>query len=159
MLKQAPGLQPISGFLESTDFSMLFEPMPSGLSEREQQERLRQQRTRLVQAFLPFLQQQLIRQFIVQTLTAHTGTDLALVESFVTDERLLAIASSTPLLSAFAETGERGITATYWFSEDQSGVALITQLRSDNTSSQAGKVSNPVRSISATKVAAHRKSA
>ena len=61
-------------------------------------------------AFLPFLQQRLIRQFIVQTMTVHTGADPTLVESLLTDDRLLAGPKS--LLEAFTDTGNRGITAT-----------------------------------------------
>ncbi len=144
LLKPAPGVQPASGFLDAADFDLLFQPMPSGLTETQQQERVRQQRTRLAQAFFPYLQQRLIRQFVVQTMTAHTAADSVLVESLITDERLLAV-DSKPLLSAFSEIGERGITATYWFSADQSGVAFTTQLRAGDTSIPAGKVSSPFR--------------
>lgn len=144
LLKQTLGVQPASGFLDATDFDLLFQPMPSGLTEAQQQERVRQQRTRLAQAFFPYLQQRLVRQFVVQTMTAHTAADPVLLESLVSDDRLLLIDSKS-LLSAFSEIGERGLTATYWFSRDQSGVTFTTQLRADEASIPAGKVSSPFR--------------
>lgn len=123
--KQAPNVQPASGFLDAADFSLLFVPMPAGLTETQQQEHMRQQRTRLALAFLPFLQQRLIRQFIVQTITARTGADPVLVESLVVDERLLT-AGTQSLFGVFAATAERGLTATFFASTDGSGAALTT---------------------------------
>lgn len=124
--KQAPTVQPQYGFLDAADFDLLFDrSMALGAGETEQ-DRLRKQRTRLAQTFLPYLQQRLIRQFIVQTMTAHTGADPALVESLVADARLLAVAGSKPLLTAFVATGERGVNAAFFDSEDLSGAAQAT---------------------------------
>jgi len=123
LLKQAAGVQPVSGFLDAADYDLLFAPAPAVLPE-EQQAHERQRRTRLAQAFLPFLQQRLIRQFIVQTMTAQTGADPVLVESLLTDGRLLT--SSKPLLDAFATTADRGLTATFFGSVDATGAALAT---------------------------------
>jgi hypothetical protein len=86
--------------------------------------RVRIEKASLVaRAFFPFLQQRLIRQFIVQTLTAQTGADAALVESLVTDERLLKGADGKTLLTAFAATAERGVSAAFFDSADGSGAA------------------------------------
>ena len=122
-----------TGFLEAADFDLLFAPfltidcdLTRGCDKLQRTDdradRRQKQRTVLAQAFLPFLQQRLIRQFIVQTMTAHTGADPVLVESLVTDERLLAVAPK-PLLASFAATGERGVTPTFFDSDDLSGAA------------------------------------
>lgn len=143
--KQAPDVQPASGFLDATDLDLLFSPMPDGLSETQQQTHLRQQRTKLAQAFLPFLQQRLIRQFIVKTMTAHTGADPVLVESLVIDERLLAAAGPQSLLDVFAATAESGLTATFFASADGSGAALGTVSLADANTGLKDKDGNPLK--------------
>ena len=109
--KQTPNVQPAAGFLDAADFDLLFDPKLALAVGETEQDRVRNRRTKLANAFLPFLQARLIRQFIVQTMTAQTGADLVLVESLLTDERLLA--GPKPLLEAFAATGERGINAEF----------------------------------------------
>ncbi|MBX3629208.1 MAG: hypothetical protein KF908_04695 [Nitrosomonas sp.] len=115
-----------AGFLQESDYELLFAPVSADLSEEQRQERERQRRTRLVQAFLPVLQRRLIRQFIVQTMVAHTGADPALVESLVTDERLLTAVDSSSLLTSFAWVGERGISAVFSSSDDLSDISGTT---------------------------------
>ena len=131
--KQALNVQLAAGFLDAADFDLLFAPTPAGLDEA--QARVRQQRRMLAQAFLPFLQQRLIQQFIVQTLTTQTGADPVLVESLLTDARLLGEIQPEgppqPLLEAFTATGEHGITATFFASSDGSGAALATSTFAD----------------------------
>jgi ABC toxin N-terminal region/Neuraminidase-like domain/Salmonella virulence plasmid 28.1kDa A protein len=130
-LKQGSNVPPATGFLVDADFALLFAPAPAGLDETQQQARLRQQRTRLTEAFLPFLQQRLIRQFIIQTMTAQTEADPPLVESLLTDERLLSVPAPAggrqSLLNAFAAAGERGLTASFFASTDGTGAALTAQ--------------------------------
>lgn len=145
--KQVPNAQPVSGFLDAADFNLLFEPMPSGLTETQQQERMRQQRTRLAQAFLPFLQQRLIRQFIVQTMIAHTGANLELVESLLTDKRLLA--APKPLLEAFTAAGELGVTANFFTATDGIGAALATVSLTDANTGLKDKDGNPLKPVGA----------
>jgi ribosomal protein L7/L12 len=117
--RQAPGMQPTYGFLNAADFDLLFDrALTAGETEEN---RLRRQRARLAEAFLPYLQQRLIRQSVVQTLTAHTGADPVLVESLATDERLLAMPGGGPLLTSLAATGERGVSAEFFDSDDLSG--------------------------------------
>lgn len=134
--RQAPNVQPATGFLGVADFDLLFAPEPVGLDETQRQTRLRQQRTRLAQAFLPFLQKRLIRQFIIQTITAQTGADLALVESLLTDDRLLNVlvpaGTRQPLLAAFTATGQRGLTASFFASADGSGTSLAISTFADS---------------------------
>jgi len=145
--KQAPNVQPEAGFLDAADFDLLFAEMPDNLDEAQKQ--VRQQRTRLAQAFLPFLQQQLIRQFIIQTLTAHTGADPTLVESLLTDYRLLGetqpAGAPQPLLAAFTATGERGLTATFFAPSDGSGASLTTSVFSDADTGLKDKDGNPLK--------------
>jgi hypothetical protein len=140
--KQTLRLDGETGFLEDADFSKLFAPLEpltvilptdsqeevdfkrteNEKTERKNLEELQRRRNRIGQAFLPFLQQRLIRQFIVQTTTAHTGADPVLLESLVGDERLLAVPGT--LLNAFAATAERGLNATFWASADGTGAPL-----------------------------------
>ncbi|HKV08115.1 MAG TPA: neuraminidase-like domain-containing protein, partial [Thermoanaerobaculia bacterium] len=128
--KQAPGVQPASGFLEAADFDLLFDPsLPLAPGETEQG-RVRSRKTKLAHAFFPFLQERLIRQLIVQALIAQTGADPALVESLLTDARLLTEVlppgPPKPFLEAFAATGERGIDAHFFVSNDGSGARQET---------------------------------
>ncbi len=147
--KQAQNVQPVADFLDQADFNLLFAPKPGGLNEAQKQVLVRQQRTRLAQAFLPFLQQRLIRQFIVQTLTAQTGADPSLVESLLTDAQLLGETQPTgapqPLLAAFTATGERGLTATFFASPDGLGVALGTSAFADADTGLKDKDDNPLK--------------
>lgn len=124
MEKQALNPSVTTGFLKSEDFDLLFDlSLPLAASETEQ-DRIRNRRTKLANAFLPFLQVRLIRQFIIQTMTAQTAAPLVLVESLLTDERILA--GPKPLLDAFTATGERGISADFFDSVDGSGVRQPT---------------------------------
>jgi len=147
--KQAQDIQPEAGFLEAADFDLLFAPTPADFDETDKQELLRQQRTRLAQAFLPFLQQRLIRQFIVQTLTAHMEMDPVLVESLLTDARLLGTlqpaGTPQPLLAAFTTTSERGLTATFFASPDGSGAPLATSAFSDADTGLKDKDGNALK--------------
>ena len=122
--KQAPNVQPTGGFLDVADFDLLFDPNLALAVGETEQDRVRNRRTKLAKAFMPFLQQRLIRQFVVQTMTAHTGADPVLAESLLTDERLLA--GPKPLLEAFTATGERGVSAGFFDSVDGSGVPQAT---------------------------------
>ena len=129
-----------TGFLEEDDFTNLFDPLtppvrinPEDTPEvigakvkeneridRENQDALRRRRFRIAEAFLPYLQRRLIRQFIVGTLTAHTGGNAVLVESLIVDERLLTLGArdasemAKPLLEEFADIGERGVTVSFF---------------------------------------------
>jgi hypothetical protein len=140
--KQKLRIEDEAGFLEANDFEKLFSPlMPlekilssdteteinnklenNRLIEEQNQETLQQRYNTIGQAFLPYLQQHLIRQFVLQTLTAHTAADPVLVASLTTDERLLKAANSKPLLALFEPISEPGIDADFFTSDDLSGV-------------------------------------
>lgn len=104
--KQNLRLDGKAGFFEEDDFIELF-----------CQTNLQQRRYRIVEAFLPSLQQRLIRQFIVQTIAAHTGADPGLVESLLNGERLMM---------TFESIDNRGINAIFFDSVDLSGAAQAT---------------------------------
>jgi ABC toxin N-terminal region/Neuraminidase-like domain/Salmonella virulence plasmid 28.1kDa A protein len=126
--KQAP--QPGGGFLDPADFDLLFGPASAGLTDAQLQARIRQQRTQLAQAFLPFLQRRLVRQFIVQTVTAYSEADAALAESLLADAALLAHQGAT-VVDVLAATAERGVTATFFVSTDGTGAPLAMATRAD----------------------------
>lgn len=156
--KQKLRLDDEAGFLEDGYFKGLFLPLkplrkllptdtPKEVNdklqeneaiEQENQATLQQRRYRIANTFLPFLQQRLTRQLIVQTMTAHTGADPVLVESLITDERLLAMAGSKSLLTSFKPTGERGVSVACFDSDDLSGAAQAATavVRSADTSLQ-----------------------
>ncbi|SFK89248.1 hypothetical protein SAMN05216302_101960 [Nitrosomonas aestuarii] len=146
-LQQQPLNESVTtGFLDTSDYELLFAPVSADLPEEQRQEHDRQRRTLLVQAFLPILQRRLIRQFIVQTMVAYTGADPALVESLVTDERLLTAVDSSSLLTSFASVGERGVSAVFSSSDDLSDIsgATGTVVRSADVS--LGDLPDPVNS-------------
>lgn len=122
--KQAANVQPAAGFLDGADFALFFDPDMALAGGETEQDRVRTRRAKLASAFLPFLQQRLIRQLVVQTMTAQTGADPVLVESLLTDERLLS--GPRPLLEALAGAGERGVGAAFFDSNDGSGARQPT---------------------------------
>ncbi|HEY5742839.1 MAG TPA: neuraminidase-like domain-containing protein, partial [Terrimicrobiaceae bacterium] len=130
--KQKLRLSDEAGFLEEADFQTLFKSLKPLLKievgdtaetidekgkqnemiEEENRIELQVRRRRVAQAFLPFLQRRFIRQFVVQTVTAGTAASAALVEGFLTDERLLG--TPQPLLESLAATGERGANVSFF---------------------------------------------
>lgn len=151
-----------AGFLKSTDFDTLFaalEPMHEILAsdsstevdfkrgenekiEKRNQEELHNRRYRLAQAFLPFLQERLIRQFVVQTLVTRMSTDPLLVESFVTDERLLA--APTPLAAIAAVSGY-GVDVTFSAVANGAETVLSTMQLADADTGARDRMSNPLK--------------
>lgn len=130
--KQAPDAIPAYGFLDAGDYDLLFDPAfdlglpPAATPEEVAQERARRRRVRLTDAFLPFLRDRLARQFVLQTVTAATGGDPTLVESLLTDARLLSSPpgpDARPLLDVLTATAGRGLDAAFYDSADLSGAA------------------------------------
>jgi hypothetical protein len=103
-----------TGFIEAADFDVLFD-------QKANEEQRKKKLTILAKAFFPFLQARLIRQFVVQILTAYTAADAPTVENLLTDDRLLKDADSRPLLAAFEATGLRGVFAMFFDSDNLSG--------------------------------------
>ncbi|HEX5736592.1 MAG TPA: neuraminidase-like domain-containing protein [Blastocatellia bacterium] len=123
--KTAIGDQSI-GFINAAEFDLLFEPVGDNLSEAEKQEQMRKKREKLAGAFLPFVQQRLNHQFVIRTLTVMLNADPALVEALLTESRLLTDPTepSKPVIEAFAAANTPGASATFYASDDGSGVPL-----------------------------------
>ncbi|GLV54300.1 hypothetical protein KDH_11480 [Dictyobacter sp. S3.2.2.5] len=119
-------LQP---FLVVNDFTQLFTPLAAGLPDTDKQTQMQARRFQLAQAFLPYLQQKLTRQFVVSALATAFNADPTLTEAFLTDPSLLSDPTNppaqaqpgNPLLDAFASSADRGVTATFFVSQDSSG--------------------------------------
>ena len=140
------------GFLDASDFDFLFAPLPSipdNLPETEKQARrranedlMRQKRKKLAEVFLPFLQRELIRQFVVQTLATNLNTDPVLTEALLTETSLLSDPRQPgrPLLDAFAGAGERGVSVSFFASPNGTGTALGTKtaVAADTSDKPAG---------------------
>ncbi|MGK7913933.1 MAG: neuraminidase-like domain-containing protein [Prochloraceae cyanobacterium] len=131
-----------AGFLKDPgDFDLLFAPIPDTLADAEKQNRMRQKREKLVQAFFPFLQSKLILKFIVQTLAANLNADLALIEGLLTNTMLLTDPTATHemLLNAFAATGETGVSASFFPSGNGTGaVTSLVVTAADTTEKPPG---------------------
>lgn len=160
LLKQKLRLDGEAGFLDDNDFKTLFEALKPLLKiapgdappqidaklkenekiQQENQIELQGRRARIAQAFLPFLQQRLIRQFIVQTMTAQLVADPPLVEALLSDSRLLG--DPQPLLEAFTATSEPGVNATFL---DGAGAELGTKLFADADTGLKDKDRNPLK--------------
>ncbi len=123
-----------AGFFEAKDFDLLFAPIPPIPDEQDEEQRKkklkenenqdREKREKMAQAFLPYLRQQLIRQMVVQTLATNLSADPAFTEALLTDIDLLnePEQSGKPLLDAFVAAGDRGVSATFFESNDDTGV-------------------------------------
>ncbi len=141
-----------AGFLDRADFDVLFAPLaaPTAIlpgdtpaevaakeaanaaSERSNQAELRNRRMRTAAAYLPYLQARLIRQLVVQTLAAYGAADPALVESLLTDERLLhlpAPAPVQPLLAALTAPANQGVDVAFFASNDLTGAVQASAPR------------------------------
>ena len=124
------------GFLPPADFDLLFldDPQKEG-----------QKRTELAQTLLPYLQQKLIHQAVVEATVANLSADASLVETLITNADLLSdpIQPSKTLLDAFASVGEQGLSVTYYASNDGSGQPLVmgTASTADTANTQMPKPS------------------
>ena len=114
--KQSEGYQPTAGFLEEDDYELVFK-----ISVDEQEDTIK--RNLLAKAFLPYLQERLIHQFIVEMMIEHTEADPEIVESLLTDIDLISTTDSNPLLGVFSGIGQQGVNAEFYDSDDLSGTA------------------------------------
>lgn len=132
-LQRMAAAEPMVGFLSQEDFDALFEipaPIPEDKPEAEKnelrkqnQELRRRKQKRLAEAFLPFLQKRLIRQFVTGNLSSSLGAPSDLTEALLTDVRLLSNPSqpARPLLEAFTAAGQQGFTKAWFKSTDGTG--------------------------------------
>lgn len=113
------------GFLEADDFDTLFArprpvtgDLPPGVikENKKYNDQIAQKKHRLlVNAFLPYLQQSLVRQAIIDRLSTELGADPTFIEALLVDGRLLddPTATGKTLLHAFEPAGEAGVSADY----------------------------------------------
>ena len=161
--KQRLRLEAEAGFLEGADFDTLFSPLeplkailpndtPAEANakhseneriEKRNQAELQKRRYRIAQAYLPILQERLIRQFIVQAMNARMGSDPLLVESLVTDDRLLAAPKT--VLDAIATAAGRGVHARFWPSADGNGTAMPVVLLADADTGARDSAGQPLK--------------
>jgi hypothetical protein len=111
--KSVVGTQPV-GFLASGDFATLFTPPAPGSTDAQLQQRDRTRRATLAGAFLPFLQDRLIRDLVIQTLSTGLPAEPAVASALATEAGLLADRAhpGEPLLAAFSAADARGLTVT-----------------------------------------------
>lgn len=133
---------PPSGFLEESDYKLLFAPASFTDAGKEQQH-VRNQKKRLAETFLPELQQRLNRQFIIDTMIAQVDTDPPILEALVTDERLLG--DPEVLINAFAESGKRGLSTAFEQKADSTWNYLEQPFATADTGwkSKSGQTSRP----------------
>ncbi|WP_437886329.1 neuraminidase-like domain-containing protein [Sorangium sp. So ce307] len=135
--------QSVVGFLDPADFDALFAPIPAGLPEADRQSQERGRRTQLASAFLPYLEQKLVRQFLVQATANRLGADAAQTEELLRRADVIADPSTpgAPLVDALMAAGERGATVEFFASADGTGNALAPRTTAstvDTTGKPAG---------------------
>lgn len=118
----------LAAFLQPADFDLLFTPIPPGTPDAAAQAQLVAKRTRLAQAFFPYLQKQLADRFIIETVAAAESADPTLTETLLGQAALLhdPATPTAPLSTTLAAAGDRGVTAQYFASTDGSGAPLGT---------------------------------
>jgi hypothetical protein len=120
--------QEMIGFLPPDDFDLLFAPIPVSATDGQKQSQMSQKRGELVRTFLPYLQQKLIRQNVVQAIASDFNADAPLTGTLTTNASLLSdpTQSSKTLLDAFTGVAENGLSVTYYSSTDGTGAVLAT---------------------------------
>ena len=152
-----------AGFLDDADFPQLFAPLDRPIPilstdtqaqidskragneeiERKNLDELQKRRYRIAQAFLPVLQKRLVRQFLIQSMTAHINADPVLLESLISDKRLLAVPGA--MINSFAATAEQGLNATFWASADGTGAPLSPISLDDADTGAKDGAGNPLK--------------
>lgn len=142
--KPAPGDPAGNGFLDAADYELLFGLLPPELTDEQRQARQRDRLSRVVNAFLPFLRDRLIRRFLVQTLSAQFETDPSLIDSLLAEDHLLGI--SQPLLDPVAAVDDRGVDIAFL---DGAGQQLEAVVAGDADTGLKDKDGVPIRPAAA----------
>lgn len=139
-----------AGFLDAEDFKRLFAPLeqateddtPEEIEEKQKknEESLRLRRVRVAEAFLPFLRRRLIRQLIVQTMTARSDLPASLIEAMLTDARMLG--GAEPRIEAMAALSKRGVDATF---SDGAGAEIGSVVIPDADTSLKDDADSPIK--------------
>jgi hypothetical protein len=116
----------LSNFLSTKDYQDLFAPPPAGITDDQKQNNLINNRACLAKNLFPYVQRQLSRQFVVQTLTTTENADPSLVQALLSNPSLLndPTTATTPLLDSFLTLGAPGVDARFFASSDGSGAPL-----------------------------------
>lgn len=115
-----------AGFLVQARFDELFAPL---LGDRQAVlDAIQVRHQKVADVFLPHLRRQLVRQLVTETVAASGEMDVepTLIEKLLTDNRLLSLADGAPLLQAFESIGDRGLSASFFDSDDLTGQAQET---------------------------------
>lgn len=108
-------------------------------------------RKRVAEVVLPFIQRRECWKQVTQAVAVQLGGDSALVESLLTDARLLSdpsgAASGTPVVESYLATATRGLTASFFASLDGSGPTLqapavvpAPEIQSVPTQAKSGRI-------------------
>lgn len=135
-----------SAFLTLADYQSVTAPLSSALTTEQKRAAMLARRQTLLGRLLPYVQQQLTVQFVVQTLTSTLAADATLIQALTTDATLLAdpTAPGAPLVDAFASTLAEQVDVTFYASTDGTGPALLAV-----TSAAADTASKPPTTRSA----------
>jgi peptidoglycan hydrolase-like protein with peptidoglycan-binding domain len=129
------------GFLAKSDFKSLLDRFV------DLQQPMNSERTDLAQALLPFVEQKLIRQAVLQTLASNLNSDPQLTDALLVNASLLSDPNNVaePLLGALAASAVSGVTASFYASPDASGLALATINLPESDSSLRDKTNKPFK--------------
>ena len=155
--KQDPNDALDRGFLRQEEFNRLLEPLAPIKDDLTEDKKVATRRANevlctsklrvLSDAFFPFLQRRLNRQFLIQQMVAYTAADPSLIESLLTDARLLATSTGVPMLAELEALGQRGVSAAFFTSNelpaDSKSMALVASV---DTSLKYEFAANPINS-------------
>ena len=140
----------LCGFLSPKDYQDLFTSPPAGATDAQTQAAVSSRRVCLAQRLFPFVQQQLSRQFVVQTLTSTLGADSSVVQTLLTTPWLLTDprTANAQLLNSFLALGQSAVDFAAFSSNDESGAPLSSAaqtLAATDTTNQKPAGTNSVQ--------------
>jgi hypothetical protein len=138
----------LSGFLSAKDFQDLFAPPAAGATDAQTQSAQTSRRMCLAQRLFPYVEQQLQRQFVVESLATAVGADPTLLQSLLTTPWLLSDpkAGGAPLLNSFLALGQQGLDLACYQSSDGTGAAQATKvIASADTTQQLPSGTNSIQ--------------
>ncbi|NEZ67447.1 hypothetical protein D0962_32610 [Leptolyngbyaceae cyanobacterium CCMR0082] len=120
------------GLFESEDFDILFSGNDSDqtVPSEERQRSLLAKRQRLAERLIPYLQEKLSRQAIIQLLATELDAEPETLEALLTDAELVTLQpnETKTLLASLIETQLIGVNVSYYSSGNGSGDAIKQQL-------------------------------
>ena len=120
------------GLFESEDFNILFPGNDSDqtVPSEERQRSLLAKRQRLAERLIPYLQEKLSRQAIIQLLATELDAEPETLEALLTDAELVTLQpnETKTLLASLIDTQLIGVNVSYYNSGNGSGDAIKQQL-------------------------------